>query len=89
MRLSLLRSNCSLVFTNHIGFVNVQAIKPAHDADNIWTIGVSVGNSPFQNSFAWLYVKKYTALEGATPTKLGPNPETMWMCGHKSFQLLF
>lgn len=71
---SLFMSNCNLVFTNHIGFVSVLAIKPAHVAEQTWTIGESAGNRLFQNCFACEYVQKYTALDGATPIRLGPRP---------------
>ena len=35
------RSNCNRVFMSHIGFVVVDALKPALIAETTWTKGVS------------------------------------------------
>lgn len=51
------------------------AVKPAHDAEHTCTIGESGGKTLFQNCFACEYVQKYTALDGATPTRFGPRPK--------------
>lgn len=50
--LPLFKSNWSLVFTNHIGFVSVLDMNPAVDAEHTCTIAESGGKRLFQNCLA-------------------------------------
>lgn len=48
------------VFTNHIGFVAVDAAKPAHEALKMWTIGESTDKFLADEKSKLIYVSCYT-----------------------------